>query len=191
MEFHVSRLSRDRYQFDQSLFEFTGNVIFANFHAARMFAQKMNKQRDLVNYPEKAVKAGHINAMGLIDEILHILVAQYQREKNPGAMDLALDWLENKIGSEALDASLLAFTQEFPPLAVYRKETTAQNYLQGETKGTKNRAIVLEELILLWVSNQNPALDPFIELFDDNSLVKETAYTRVIQELKKFFHPIP
>lgn len=191
MEFHVSRLSRDRYQFDQSLFEFTGNVIFANFHAARMFAQKMNQQRDLVNFPEKAVKAGHINAMGLIDEILHILVAQYQREKNPRAMELALDWLEKKIGSAALNASLLAFTQEFPPLVVYRKETTAQDYLQGETKGTKNRAIVLEELILLWVSNQNPALDPFQELFDDNSLVKETAYTRLIQELKKFFETQP
>ena len=33
-EFHVSRQSRDRYQFDQSLFSYNGNVIFANFHAA-------------------------------------------------------------------------------------------------------------------------------------------------------------
>jgi hypothetical protein len=60
MEFHVSRQARDHYQFDQALFGLTGNVLFANFHAARVFAQKINQQRDLVTYPEKAVKAGQI-----------------------------------------------------------------------------------------------------------------------------------
>jgi len=57
MEFHISRESRDRYQFDQSIFSFNGNVVFANFHAARLFAQKMNARRDLVNFPESAVQA--------------------------------------------------------------------------------------------------------------------------------------
>ncbi len=69
MEFHVSRQARDRYHFDLSLFGYHGNVIFANFHAARLFAQKINQQRDLVSYPEQAVKAGQVNALGLMDEI--------------------------------------------------------------------------------------------------------------------------
>ncbi len=56
MEFHVSRQSRDRYQFDQGLFNYTGNVIFANFHASRLFAQKINQKKDLANFPERAVK---------------------------------------------------------------------------------------------------------------------------------------
>ncbi len=76
MEFHVSRSARDLYQFDQGLFQFNGNVIFANFHAARVFAQKMNAKRDLLRFPEQAVSASEINAMGLIDEILHLIVAQ-------------------------------------------------------------------------------------------------------------------
>ena len=71
MEFHVSRQARDRYDFDETLFSLSGNVLFANFHGARVFAQKMNDRRDLVSFPEQAVKAGQINAMGLIDEILH------------------------------------------------------------------------------------------------------------------------
>jgi len=82
MQFHISRQSRDRYQFDQSIYSFNGNVVFANFHAARMFAQKMNQQRDLVQFPEQAVKAGQINAIGLIDEILHLMVALYRQQKN-------------------------------------------------------------------------------------------------------------
>src|SRR3989304_3694281 len=45
MEFHISRKARDLYQFDESLFSISGNVIFPNFHAARLFAQKINEKR--------------------------------------------------------------------------------------------------------------------------------------------------
>lgn len=40
MEFHISRQTRDCYPFDQALFSISGNVTFANFYAARIFAQK-------------------------------------------------------------------------------------------------------------------------------------------------------
>ena len=90
MEFHVSRWARDYYQFDRALFSTTGNVILADFQAARLFAQKMNAMRDLVDHPEKTVRAGQINAMGLIDEILHQVVYQYQQQCNPQAVKQAL-----------------------------------------------------------------------------------------------------
>ncbi len=35
LEFHVSRSSRDFYRFEDAVFSFNGNVVFANFHAAR------------------------------------------------------------------------------------------------------------------------------------------------------------
>ena len=56
MEFHISRKARDRYQFDDSIFSFNGNVILADFHAARVFAQKINQKKDLKNFPDRAVK---------------------------------------------------------------------------------------------------------------------------------------
>jgi hypothetical protein len=99
-EFHISRKARDLYQFDQILFATHGNVIFANFRAALVFAQKMNAKRDLVRFPEQAVKAGQINAMGLIDEILHYVVGQYRDQKNPEAMAEALGWLDAKLGRD-------------------------------------------------------------------------------------------
>ena len=106
MEFHISRKARDLYQFDESLFSLSGNVIFPNFHAARVFAQKMNEKRDLVNFPEQAVKAGQINAMGLIDEILHYVVGLYRNEKNSQVMQQALDWLYEKLGKQKVDEAL-------------------------------------------------------------------------------------
>ncbi len=191
MEFHLSRKARDRYQFEQSLFSLSGNVIFANFHAARMFAQRMNEKRDLVRFPEQAVKAGQINAMGLIDEIMHYVVGLYREQKKPEVMQEALDWLYEKLGQEAVDAALYRFADEFPPLTVYRREVALEDYLEGETAGVPHRQVVLEEMLMLWLANANPAFSPFLELFDDTALDKETAYRQVISGLHEFFETQP
>jgi hypothetical protein len=78
-------------------------VIFANFLGARRFAQKMNARRDLVRFPEQAIRAGQINALGLVDEILHMVVADYRRQRKPDVLAQALDWLEGMLGPEAVD----------------------------------------------------------------------------------------
>ncbi len=190
-EFHVSRQARDRYEFDQSLFTYNGNVIFANFHAARMFAERMNQKRDLVNFPEKAIKAGQINAMGLLDEILHLIINLYREQKVSKVMAQALAWTEDKLTTEVVDAALLAFTREFPPIAVYRRQQSPEEYLLGTTNGRSNRTIALEEMLMLWISNKNPALEPYLELFDDDALELRTAYTQILNELYQFFQTQP
>ncbi len=192
MEFHISRWARDHYQFDQALFALDGSVIFADFHAARVFSQKMNQKRDLVSFPEKAVRAGQINAMGLIDEILHYVIALYQEERNPEAMRHALEWVEGAVGKEAVDRTLQDFVSEFPPLAVYRKDLSAEEYLSGSTpEGVSNRVKALEELLMLGISNKNPALVPYLELFEDEQLKHTTAYRQMLQELENFFDTQP
>ncbi|HSO27343.1 MAG TPA: alpha-amylase family glycosyl hydrolase, partial [Anaerolineales bacterium] len=195
-EFHIARSARELYDFDQSLFRLSGNVIFANFNAARIFAQKMNAQRDLVNFPETAVRAGQINAMGLIDEILHYVIYAYTEQRNPEAMAKALDWVDEKIGPRQVDRALLRFGELFPSLAVYRGEIELHDYLSAESEHdtgrgvVANRQIMLEELLMLWLANANPAFKPFLELFDDRELEK-TAYDKIVSELHDFFETQP
>ena len=196
MEFHVSRRARQRYQFDEAPFTTSGNVIFANFLAARRFAQFMNAQRDLVAHPDQAVRAGQINAMGLIDEILHQVIEEYRQTRNPGVMQAALDWLEAALGREQVDAVLLQFTQEFPPLPVYRGDLDADEYLASDSSRldgslVSNRQIALEELLMLWLENENPAFQPFAELFDDTSLESQHVYPRLVRSLVEFFDTQP
>lgn len=191
MEFHISRQARDSYEFDQRLFSLSGNVVFANFHAARVFAQKMNAKRDLVMFPERAVKAGQINAMGLIDEILHYVVDLYRRQENQEVMGDALEWLEGRLGKDEVERTLRRFANEFPSLAVYRREVDLDEYLSGETNGIPNRRIVFEELLLLWLANVNPAFSPYIELFDDTSLEKDTTYRQIVEAAHEFFETQP
>ncbi|MDZ7375556.1 MAG: alpha-amylase family glycosyl hydrolase, partial [candidate division KSB1 bacterium] len=190
-EFHISRDARDKYQFDESIFTLSGNVIFANFHAARKFAQKMNAKRDLINFPEQTIRAGQLNAMGLIDEILHYVVELYRQQAQPQVMKQALEWLSAQLGRSELERTLRKFAEEFPVVAVYQRKMSLEDYLRGETNGVPNLEIVLEELILLWLANQNLAFSPFAELFIDEKLVQQTSYVKLIDQLKTFFEHQP
>ena len=188
-EFHVSRQSRDRYGFEEQFFAFDGNVILANFRAARLFAQRINEKRDAAHHPERSVSAGDLNAMGLVDEILHYIVAQYRRERSPRVMEAALTYLSERLGETAVEELLVAFLEQFPPTPVYKGELTLGEYLDtGDTTRDESvRAAVLEELLLLWLTNENPAATPFIELLDDASLEQMEAYAVFPDLLKTFF----
>ena len=90
MEFHISRKARDRYKFADSLFSYTGNVVFANLGACRAFAHQMNQIREVEKYPDRVVHAGALFAMGLIDEASHVLMARYREQFDPEVMTAAL-----------------------------------------------------------------------------------------------------
>src|ERR1051326_8986482 len=107
-EFHVSRQARDRYGFDDTLFSLNGNVIFANLAASREFAERMNRLRDAAHHPKRAIHPGALNAMGLIDEALHAVMAQY-RQRYPNLMDDALAWLSAPLGIVGVENSRRAF----------------------------------------------------------------------------------
>jgi len=129
--------------------------------------------------------------MGLIDEILHYVVGLFRDQKNSQIMKQALDWLYEKFGKPAVDEALHKFADEFPTVALYRREIGLDTYLEGETAGVPHRQIVLEELFMLWLANMNPAFSPFIELFDDSTLERETSYLQIIASLHAFFNIQP
>ncbi len=190
-EFHVSKAARDRYEFDRALFQTTGNVIIPDFPAARAFARRMNERADTARYPDRVVHAAELNAMGLIDEISHHAIEIYRRTVNPNVMADAIAALVAQIPPERLDHALARFVEEFPPLAVHRDGMDPVAYLAGETEGHANREIVLEELLLLWLANVNPAFMTFDELFDDADLAQRTDYDHLIAGLQRFFEDQP
>jgi glycosidase len=186
-EFHISRHARDRYEIPDTLFSLSGNVVLADFGAARQLAHLINSRRDLARFPDQAIRASDLNAVGLIDEVLHLVIAGYRQRHNPGLMDEALAALEHALGRKPVIELLSVFVAEFPPTAVYRGDCSADDYLSGETEGVSHRAVALEELLLVWLANSNPAFTPVRQLFDDTSLRTTTAYLRCIDALREFF----
>src|ERR1035438_2933320 len=154
MEFHISRQARERYKFAESLFSYSGNVVFANLAACREFAHRMNQVRDVEKHPELAVHAGQLYAMGLIDEASHILLARYREQFDPEVMTSALAWFAAKVGAEELDSMLLTFVEQFPGISVIRGQETPKQWLAGTTEGIPHPAAPFEELLLLWTANR-------------------------------------
>jgi glycosidase len=186
-DFHVSRAARDFYQFDQELFSVRGTMVVANFRSARLFAQQMNEKRDLVRFPEQAIKASQINAMALIHEIQHLMIVAYRQQRNPTVLVKALDYLNAQIEEQPVEETLATFEDEFPAMPIYRGQQTVDEFLAAETGGDSNRGVALEEMLLLWLTNINPAYSPYRELYDDATLTEQTEYGQIIEQLQTFF----
>jgi len=177
-EFHISRQARQKYQFDETLFATDGRVILSDFSAARRFAER------IYAVSRRAIPASDIYALGLMDEILHLIIRQYEKQ-NPGIMTRALDSLQFNLGAR-LDETLFKFINEFPPVNVYQGNQSVQGYLSNSTNGIPHKQISMEEMLLVKVTNDNPAAQSYKELFDD-SVLNQTAYTDSIVLLNDFF----
>ncbi|MDX1702064.1 MAG: hypothetical protein R3250_15670, partial [Melioribacteraceae bacterium] len=182
-EFHVAKKIREKYELDETFFATNGHVIFANFYQVRLFVQKINEKRVVSQH----VSPGEINGAGLLDEIYHIAIKNYIKAVFPNAFPSAITTLEEQLGDSTFDDLLIDFIKVFPPAKVYKKEMTEIEYLKGYTDSVSNREILLEELILLHISNRNPAFNKLKELFDENYLEGKKIYRNTISSLKEFF----
>ncbi|MDR1324768.1 MAG: alpha-amylase [Treponema sp.] len=188
MEFHILRSVREEHSLEHALFSLTGNVVFIDFRQVRELTAKLNAKAER---PERFVKAGQLNAMGLIDEILHYIVALYRERVQPDIFTAAIARIEERFGKDKTDALLKTFCQLFPPQQVYAGETTIDEYLNSDDHGESCRALALEELLLLSLANLNPAFKPFTFLFDDTELAKTTIYNDACAELRAYFTLLP
>jgi len=191
MEFHISRSARQRYQFPDTLFSWNGNVVFANMPACRAFAHRMNQVREADKHPERAVHAGALYAMGLIDEASHVLMARYREQYDSQVLADALTFLGAQVGLDEVDKLLLTFVEHFPGSSVIRGDQTPQEWLAGSSADLPHREAALEEMLLLWTANRNPAFQPFAELFEDKPLAERTVYRQVTQQLPDYFAKRP
>ena len=191
MEFHIRKEVREEHGLEDSLFSLTGNVILADIRQVRALAQKLNDGIDYSKSPGRYVQAGQLNAMGLIDEILHFIVALYREQVQPDVFNTALARLETNLGSGRTNTLLENFCGHFPPRDVYRGESSISAYLSGKDEGESNSCLALEEILLLAMANLNPAFRQFLFLFDDSDLANQTIYPGAIDELKAHLASLP
>lgn len=191
MEFHIARKARERYQFAGTLFSFDGNVIVGSVAQCRELTHRMNRVRDAEHNPEQAVHAAQLYAMGLIDEASHLLFEKYRELLDPGVLNGALMWFQQRVGDEWLEGLLLRFVEEFPGASVYAGEVSAGEWLKGETNGMSHREAAFEEMVLLWLANRNPAFEPFAELFREMDVERGTVYRLVAAGLAEYFATRP
>ena len=190
--FHISAAARKRYNFPGELYSSTGNVVTLDLHAARVLTRRMNEVRAAAGAdPSQALRSGDMNAMGLIDEVLHYMTGLYTKSVDSGAFEKALSFLETRHGKAAVEKALRRFVQIYPPAQVADGTMTPEKYLRGRSGGVSNRAVTLEEMLHLSLANGDPAFDPFRELFDDSPMAESTLYPTLIAGTREFFRTLP
>ena len=137
-EFHIAKQIRKKYQVDDSLFSQSGNVVFANFYQVRVLADKMNKLRNVENH----ISPGELNAVGLLDEIYHLIINKYFHESMPGVFTEVINNLQASLGKSNLDDLLLGLklhmngTDDKRSTKKY-KETITLNLIENYFRGLK------------------------------------------------------
>jgi len=183
----TSRASRLKYNFSQDFFRPDGHVIFQDLTSARAFAAQMSARR------ADPVAASDLYVMSLLDEAYHILFKQYY-SRYTGVMGRAMGMLQSSLGSR-YDLTLTKFTEQFPPMSVFRGEVTAGVYLSTQVPnfgdfGRGVRAAAIEEILLVNNANKNPAIRRYRDLFDE-SVMEGSAYTESVSRLLEFFSQQP
>lgn len=195
-EFHVSKSARDLYSLSGAPFSTNGGVVFANYSEARAFAAKINERSVAAGGTGPSVKAGAINAMALIDEILHAVCAMYRQQIDPQAFWKAVEGSDAAVGASATRTGLLAFTKVFPPAAVYGGTDTPELWLdatQPDDAGTRpgRSAVSMEELLILRLENENPAFGPYRFLFDDRPLKSRAPVDPILDAAEETLKGLP
>jgi len=186
-EFHVERNLRTRYEIDQALFSLHGSVVFADFQAVRIFVHKLNTKRD----PRQQLYPGEVYAAGLMEEIFHYILRRYEQEVNPRVFDKAIVHLRKLLGEEALMSILTDMVDKFPPTEIFNGNTSIAVYMVGKTGNKANLHIALEEAMMLFFANFNPANEKLKELFDDKYLNEPDTFRLMIDHLEDFFEEQP
>ena len=185
--FHVSKATRNKYNFDKSLFSLNGDLIIADFHQARLLSEKINTKRKSEGNLNNLVVPGNLNALGLLHEIFHYLIRIYEERENPGVLDRSIKYLLLHLEEKEINKVLLEYLNEFPPLEVFKGKITPEEYLTINTGGKPNREIILEELIILQLENSNPATTSLEELYSDKTLTKKSKYIETLGITEQFF----
>ncbi len=171
-EFHISAKARRKYKISEPLFALQGRIVFANFHESRALARQLNEKGF-------AVPAAELNAFGLMDEVLHMMIQTYVEQQNPNLFS-KLEGFLSKEDEAGYREVLSDFCRTFPPVALIDRPEDIPTYLESEL----NRRVVLEEMILLWLENKNPAYQTISELIASNQLQHPKAFNRLIKQIE-------
>ena len=163
-QLRVGRSSRERYDLDRRHLGSDGQLLVDEVAAARRLAARLN-ERAAGGAP--SAHAGEIVALGLLHEIGHALIDNYEAEVRPNVFDDALVELDDRLGQPSVDDVLNRLAAEF-----------------GTEPG---RPDLLESLLLLDVAADNPASQPLQPLVDPGPVAAAKSYGAVTRGIDGLF----
>ncbi|HLY66188.1 MAG TPA: alpha-amylase family glycosyl hydrolase, partial [Chloroflexota bacterium] len=141
--------------------------------AVRRMIAAVEPQRHALG--REPLQAGQLQATWLINAALGVVITRYCERVDRQAFAVASERLEGSLGRPAVDAALTAYANAFDTLPPATLD---------------ERVIGLQALLLTWLANVNPAMQPVREFFDDGTL-RSAGYERLMTGLAAHFQERP
>lgn len=164
-----------------------GDITFRDAASVRAFADRLNRGEGRTEATK--LTPSELGAMAFLHEVLHAVIQRY-REAHPEAFEELSRALDDVLGEDK-DAVVREFVTRFPPVPVYRHfrgeeeyvDLTPRRYL--ELAEPPFHAELHEEILLLWITNRNPAYERVRTVVGDDEL--GARYQVFVEEVRRFF----
>ena len=183
MEFHINGDVRKKCNLRSVLFSSCGNVIFENISEVHNFVFNFNSlvKEGLFGEGQAHLKAGELNAMGILDEVLHYVLRLYRQNIDADFFVKGYEFIEEEFKNKSLhslDFLLKEFCKDFPPKDVYTDKLSLDEWFESNdgSSNVPNKLLAFEEFILLYLANRNPANAQFEVLFNNSNLKAIDSY---------------
>ena len=128
----------------------------------------------------KPVLPAQLHGMKLLHALFHTVMSKAISLRQPNFLDNVYGTLTELLSSKQSEQYLNRFITSFPTQNIYAGTESPSEWLKQQN----NKTDVLEESFLVWLNNQNPALEQFSDLLTDETLTKESAYRKLIMTMR-------
>ena len=128
----------------------------------------------------KPVLPAQFLGMKLLHALFHSIMAKAIASRQPDFLEKVYGTLNKELSRKQSEQYLEQFITTFPTQTIYAGTETPSDWLKEQ----ENKSHVLEESFLVWLNNQNPALEQFSDLLTDEKLTREGAYRKLIMTMR-------
>ncbi|AFG36209.1 alpha-amylase family glycosyl hydrolase [Spirochaeta africana] len=160
-----------------------------------LLAYEINRSRDIAADPARAVSAGEMSAMALLDEIYFYLIGLYREQYGEEILRTARQEVQQRLGKPATAALIESFAETHPPAQVFKQETSCRDFLESRPNPADpdetGRDQLFTELMLVYLEQENPALANYREIFDVQELQLHHGFDAFTKSLHEVFAELP
>lgn len=179
--FPILKLLRKKLKLTEIPFSTTGDAVVIDVFSSRVLALKLSQTLP------KPVKAGDVYGSALLHEIAHLLCKYYIKSIYPEAFKETAEAAARALSPAEFKTIITAYTDAFPPPEVFSETVTPEAW----SKTPANAMLMLEELLLIRIANENPALTALHPVFSDAELRAQYPVDKLIAISEKAFTLMP
>ncbi|HQG40984.1 MAG TPA: alpha-amylase, partial [Spirochaetales bacterium] len=179
--FPILKLIRKQLKLNEIPFSSTGDALVVDVFSSRVLAMKLSQALPV------PVKAGEVYGSALLHEIAHLLCRYYIQSIYPEAFKETAEAAARNLSPTDFATIITAYTDAFPPPEVFSETVSPEAW----SKTPANTMLMLEELLLIRIANENPALSTLHPVFSDAALRAQYPVDKLIAISEKAFMLMP